>query len=420
MNIGLFEDSGYRGLLPLVWLRPVFELWCGADRLIDRVQPATPGRVVKLWTRPTLDRTTAERYRLPAADPAADWLLLNGRALITGPLPELRPGSAWTENGSLIAARISSAEAATLDAALFLDDARAREWRAHFDVAATPETVELVSYPWQLVAANARELKRQLRGGAHEGKVHPGAHLLAPERIRIEAGAVIKPGAVLDAEAGPIQIGAAALIEPNAVIEGPAYIGTKSIVRPNSVIRLGTSIGPVCKVGGEIADSILQGYSNKQHDGFLGHSYVGSWVNFGAGTITSDLKNTYGAIRAYVNGTGVETGVHFLGTIIGDHSKTGIGTILPTGCIIGIASNVFTPAAAARFVPSFAWVTADGATAYRLDKALDIARIVMGRRNIELSAAEEALFRAAAFEAPQIEAAGWGALQDGPAARKSG
>jgi UDP-N-acetylglucosamine diphosphorylase/glucosamine-1-phosphate N-acetyltransferase len=161
-------------------------------------------------------------------------------------------------------------------------------------------------------------------------------------------------------------------------------------------------------VGGEIETSIMMGYANKQHDGFLGHSYVAQWVNLGADTVTSDLKNTYGAIRVFINGIGMETGQRFVGSLIADHAKTGIGTILPTGCVIGVAANVFTPGAVPKFVPSFSWLTHEGMTEYRVDKAIQTARTVMDRRDVELTPAGRELLVRTAEMAREIEAAGWG------------
>jgi UDP-N-acetylglucosamine diphosphorylase/glucosamine-1-phosphate N-acetyltransferase len=231
--------------------------------------------------------------------------------------------------------------------------------------------------------------------------------MLHPVEIHVAPGAHVKPGVVLDPENGPIFVDRDARIEPNAVIQGPCYIGPGSIIRPATVIREGTSIGPACRIGGEISASIIHGYTNKQHDGFLGHSYVGEWINLGADTVTSNLKNTYGTIRVFLNGVGVETGQRFVGSIIGDHSKTGIGTILPTGCVIGIAANVFTQRPVPKFVPSFAWLTDEGMTGYRVDKAIQIARTVMERRDLELSDAQCALLASTAERAREVEAPGW-------------
>ena len=136
-------------------------------------------------------------------------------------------------------------------------------------------------------------------------------------------------------------------------------------------------MGQHSRVGGEVSSTIIHGYANKQHEGFLGHSYVGEWVNLGAGTITSNLKNTYGSVRVSLNGQNVESGEQFVGAMIGDHAKTGIGTILPTGCILGCNANVFTRAPVPKFVPSFAWLTDDGLTRFEPSKALEIAQIAM-------------------------------------------
>lgn len=407
MNIALFEDSGFHRLFPLTWSRAVFELRCGKDRLIDKVRTHVGPQVVRTWVRQPLQRLVSERNNLSRPDDG-EWCLLNGRLLVAGDVAPPPRGCAWVAPGRLLAATVGAAEASDLSPELFLDDAALNDWAARLRAVPAPAEVRMIRFPWDLILANGDELRRQLRsGGINQGNVYPGAHLLSPDRICIGAGAAIKPGAVLDAEDGPIEIERGALVQPNAVIEGPCYIGPRSIIRPNSSIRPNTSIGPVCKVGGEVEGSIIHAHSNKQHDGFLGHSYVGEWVNLGADTVTSDLKNTYGTIRVAINGVGVETGQHFIGSIIGDHAKTGIGTILPTGCVLGMAANVFTRQPVPRFVPSFAWLTDAGLTRFRTDRAIDIARTVMGRRNVELTAEECALFEAIVAEAREIESAGW-------------
>lgn len=410
MNIALFEDAGYLNLLPLTWLRATFELRCGMDRLLDKVRTHAGPHVARVWVREVLRPVVEERIELDPADPAADWCLLNGRALLTERLTPPPVGVAWQSNGCIVAAGVRPADLEELTLEMFFDEGALRTWFEDQDyrLLPAPESVRLVSYPWQLPLENSEELKRQCRaGGIHEGRVYPGAHLLNPEQIHIAAGARIKPGVVLDAEEGPIHIDRDAEIQPNAVLVGPCYVGPKCLVRPGAVLREGTSLGPVCKVGGEVEASIFHGYANKQHDGFLGHSYVAEWVNLGADTVTSDLKNTYGAIRVYLNGVGVESGQHFVGATIGDHSKTGIGTILPTGCVVGVASNVFTSSAVPKFVPSFAWLTEAGMTNYRLEKAIHIARIVMARRDVYLSDAEVTLLQRTAELARNVEAAGW-------------
>ncbi|MBI2428770.1 MAG: transferase, partial [Ignavibacteriales bacterium] len=212
--------------------------------------------------------------------------------------------------------------------------------------------------------------------------------------IFIDAGTVIKPGVVIDAEEGPVYIGKNVTIMPFSTIVGPAYIGDHSVVKVGAKIYHDTSIGPVCKVGGEIEASILHSYSNKQHDGFLGHSYLGAWVNCGAGTVTSDLKNNYGSVKVYVNGEPVDSGMQFVGVTIGDHSKTAINSTFNTGTVVGVSSNIFGTGFPPKYVPSFSWGAAgETFTTYNADKAINVARKVMIRRTIALTDSEEILFR---------------------------
>lgn len=408
MNIGLFEDSAYVQLLPLTWLRACFELRCGRDRLVDKVRTHVGPQIVRLWLRDAIRAVVAERFELAPVNPDADWCLLNARALLTTPVLLPPPGMAWRQNGELIAVGVARANLEPLTPDFFFDAEAVQRWLERYRVETAPESVRLIRHPWDLVLENEAELRRQCQaGGVQDGTVYPGAHLVQPAQIHIARGARVKPGVVLDAEAGPIHIAENVLIQPNAVLEGPCYVGPGSVVRPGAALRAGTSLGPVCKVGGELVSSIIQGYTSKQHDGFLGHSYVGEWVNLGADTVTSDLKNTYGTIRVSINGVGVESGQQFVGCFIGDHAKTAIGTVLPTGCVIGVASNVFTTAGVPRFVPSFAWLSDAGLTSYRVEKAVQIARVVMGRREIELSDAEQRLLEQTAETARTVEAAGW-------------
>jgi len=211
--------------------------------------------------------------------------------------------------------------------------------------------------------------------------------------VIVASTARIHPTVVFDTTDGPIVIDHDVVIEPYVVIHGPAAIGKRTIIRSFATLRGGVVIGPVCKVGGEIECSVIHGYSNKQHDGFLGHSYIGEWCNLGAGTTTSDLKNTYGTIRATLDSGPVDTGRMFLGTLMGDHTKTAIGTTLGTGTVIGVSCNVAVSGFPPTSLPSFTWLTERGAERYHIDKSLDVARTVMMRRGIQLSDAQETLLR---------------------------
>ncbi len=268
------------------------------------------------------------------------------------------------------------------------------------------DRVKLLAWPWELVHANEEVLRLDWSGRTDKrgilGRVDDGSHILNPESVYVASGARIKPGAVIDAEDGPVWIGRDVLIQPHAYIQGPAYIGPASLLQPGAVVHEGTSIGPVCKIGGEVEVSIIQGYSNKQHDGFLGHSYIGSWVNMGADCVNSDLKNTYGQIRVPINGQEQDTGEIFVGMIVGDHSKLGINTSVPTGTVIGFCCSI-AGAASPKFAPSFSWIEGGVRNAYDPAKALQVARKVMGRRQAELSQAAEEVFLGVTEQAPRLE-----------------
>jgi len=396
MELVVFEDIGYRNLLPLTYARAAFELRCGVDTLLEKIEAVMKARAQRLVVRPELAECIAERHG-PGRNVNEGEFWINGRLLLKH-TPELTCPSACWIGDTLAAAYLPSQATAGLTADVMLDPQRTAAAVARAPaVPFREEWGELIAYPWDLIAKNAAELTHQIAAmpPCQDGTVHPGAHLLNPGAIRIESGARIKPTAVLDAEDGPIHVGADAVISPNVTLRGPCSIGAGTLVQAGASIREGTSIGPICKVGGEVEGTIFQGYSNKQHDGFVGHSYVGEWVNLGADTVTSDLKNTYGTVSVPINGNAIDSGLQFVGSIIGDHSKTGICTALTTGCVIGFCCNVVVPRPP-QFVPSFTWLTEAGAAPYDLDRAVALARKVMLRRKQALTPAAERLFRHAA------------------------
>lgn len=256
----------------------------------------------------------------------------------------------------------------------------------------------LLSFPWQIIEENPRAIeddfqKSPFRGQSEEAVVYPGARMVGEENILVGEGAVVKPGVVLDASSGPIVINDGAAVMSNAVIVGPAYIGKNSMVKPGAKILEGTSIGDVCKVGGEVAKTIFGGYSNKQHDGFVGHSYIGEWVNIGAGSNNSDLKNNYSAVRMWCAGMVRETGRQFLGFVMGDHTKVGIGALINSGTAIGFNCNIYGGEAPPRFVPSFSWGRGDQISEYEIEKAMLTAQIVMERRDVRFTDAHRQVFQ---------------------------
>jgi UDP-N-acetylglucosamine diphosphorylase/glucosamine-1-phosphate N-acetyltransferase len=255
----------------------------------------------------------------------------------------------------------------------------------------------LLSFPWQLIEFNADVIaddfaRSPVRGQAEDCVVYAGVQIVNPEQVVIGERAVIRAGAVLDASDGPIVIADRAVVMPNATIVGPVSVGADAIVKTGAKILPGTSIGPVCKVGGEVEETIFAAYSNKQHDGFLGHYYIGEWVNIGAASNNSDLKNNYSSVRMWCAGSERETGRQFLGLLMGDHTKTGINTLFNTGTVVGFNCNVFSSELPAKFVPSFSWGHGSSMTRYELEKAMQTASVVMERREIRFTPAHRAMF----------------------------
>ncbi|HTS90161.1 MAG TPA: putative sugar nucleotidyl transferase [Gemmatimonadales bacterium] len=216
-------------------------------------------------------------------------------------------------------------------------------------------------------------------GAGQSDPVPPASIVLGDPGLIFSRGATIEPGVVFDTRGGAIVIEAGAEVRNGARLEGPLYIGERARVLGGQV-RF-TVVGPRCNVRGEISNCSFLGYANKSHDGFVGHSVVGCWVNLGAGTTTSNLKNTYGQISLEVAGERISTGRQFLGSLIGDHAKTAIGTLLATGTVIGAGANVFGPAATPRYVPPMAWGS-DGADRVTEEGFLKVAERVLPRRDI--------------------------------------
>ncbi|RMG63294.1 MAG: hypothetical protein D6715_11405 [Calditrichaeota bacterium] len=402
----LFEDQYFAQLLPLAYFRPVWALRCGMRTLAQKIEQDL-GQSPLFAARTYLEETVLPGQRLLSVlPPEADILMVNGRLLGSSleleVLNQLPPGEALDCDGQLVAARL------TRD--------RVQKFRTNgiVDAAALKDTLNsqaigctLIQYPWDLIRHHQAEMAADfhaLSSSVNAVQQPPSfVHLLGAENTLIAPDVSFKPGVVLDAEEGPIVIESGVEIMANAVIQGPAWIGRGSRIKIGAKIYGGTAIGPICKVGGEVEGSILQSYVNKQHEGFLGHAYLGSWVNLGADTNNSDLKNNYGPVRVLFNGKTFDTGMQFLGLIMGDHSKTAINTMFNTGTIVGVNCNIFGAGMPPKFVPSFSWGGAEGLAPYRLEKAMEVAERVMARRDVPFGDRERRLFEAVWTLATQTE-----------------
>lgn len=244
---------------------------------------------------------------------------------------------------------------------------------------------------WELFQRNGEQIifdinLLKLKSQTADGQF-PHATLINPNQIYVEEGAIIEPGALLLANSGPIYIGNKARIMAQSVVRGPSAICEKSVVKMGAKIYEDTTIGPVCKVGGEVSNVIFHSYSNKGHDGYAGNSVFGQWCNLGADTNTSNLKNNYGTVKVFDWKTKKEfdTGQQFIGTIMGDHSKTGINSMLNTGTMCGVCCNLFSDKYPPKFVPSFSWVSGQDIVPYHFEKAIEAMEKMMQRRDVELT-----------------------------------
>jgi len=376
-------------LSPLTDLRASFDIRTGALTTLERFERSLDLRPAALLVPDRLAAITRERHqalvnRAPD-DLDDDVLLINGRCPLDEELiATLTRGQRLVESGTLVAAAVSA------------DEARA------FIAGRPPEpgdTIEapapaLLSRPWHIITFRDRclEMDLALLSQTLTQELPPGVLAIGEAELTIAPDALVYPGVTLDLEHGPIVIAEHATLRPGATVQGPAYIGPHATVLDRAIIKGGTALGPWCKAAGEVGGTIFQAYSNKAHDGHLGDSYLGEWVNLGAGTTNSNLLNTYAEViaKAQPNAPNERTGLQFLGAVIGDHVKAAIGTRLMTGCVLHTGSMFAETRAVSGCVPPFTWATDDGRRPYRFEKFMDVARAMMARRKVEPTAAYEA------------------------------
>lgn len=405
----IHEDQHWRSLRPLTDLLPVPALAFGASDLARRwlAYSGLPLFSIEARAEAMAGWHAAPVPDTSAIDPADDAVVVNAAAL-PGPWFEhvlsARTPALFLSSGRVAAARLplqmlrggigrgADFETVLLGSAL----------------TALPVEASFLDWPWDLMARNSEAIVQDL--GAMTpllaGTVHRFAALDQAERIRIEEGAVIGAFAVLDAREGPIRVGRGARIEAHSHVRGPCVIGEGTQILGGAIS--GTTFGPQCRIAGEVEASIWQGYANKRHHGFVGHSVIGEWVNLGALTTTSDLKNNYGSVRVVIDGQDVDSGSPKVGSLIGAHVKTGIGTLLPTGACVGTGANLF---GGGRFAPrslaSFAWWNGEAMAVHDLPRMLATARIAASRRERSLTPAAEDAIRGL-FDATASERKGFG------------
>jgi len=373
-------DDGRAKLGPMGDLRAAFEVRTGMLTTAGRLAADLPGPWAGYWVPPRLEAVVAARANAPVNRmPESETVLcVSGRWALPDPSLRVELGEIVeeAETGDVVIARLRRAEAEYL--------LRSGERHERTRVRTLPARV-LVRFPWDVVGVMKETIPHDLAATRIlDTEVPTGrTHLMGSWPVKIDRTATIGPNVVLDAEAGAIVVHEHASIRPGAVLCGPCSVGPHSTVLDLALIKANTVIGPWCKVAGEVGSTIFQGFANKAHHGHLGDSWVGKWANLGAGTVNSNLLNTYGEVtmRLEPGGQRHRTGLTFLGSIVGDHVKTAIGTRLMTGTVLGTGSMIASTAPPPATVGRFAWLTDDGERLFRLEKFLEVMKTVMARRD---------------------------------------
>ncbi|MSR22895.1 MAG: hypothetical protein EXR92_05030 [Gemmatimonadetes bacterium] len=404
----LFDDRVAREWHPFSLTRPIGELLFGASLLREKLERVSGLRASGYLATPGLEGfeemgapSVLSLDRLPQA---AMRLVLSSRYVPT--VEDGRRGSPLlSSSGDLPQGgiRLAAESGATIGWILSGTDSLPSV-HTHPDSDGRPVVRlrgRLLENPWQLLSENARQLSDEL-GDTRSGRGDPvgdvlrkaeGVHVLGDHPITVESGVRIDPLVVLDARSGPIHLSNDVWLQPLTHLLGPAYVGPGSTLIGGVFEAL--SCGPVSKLNGEVRDSIVLGYSNKAHHGYLGHSMLGRWVNLGALTTNSDLKNNYGPIRVGQKDHTLDTGLMKLGVFLGDHVKTGIGTLLGAGTVVGAGTNLVGDGLSTKWIPPFSWGSGAAYQPYHLEAFLESAERAMSRRQVMLTAGQRSFLGAA-------------------------
>jgi UDP-N-acetylglucosamine diphosphorylase/glucosamine-1-phosphate N-acetyltransferase len=406
MIVALFEDEAYRNLLPLTYARPMFECRTGMHSFLQRAEKVFPECRLILFTRDYFVPTLKKRVNYPMNQPDKideDILLINGTLIIDEKVKQLaqkklKDNVLIMQHGRMALAHLTEdlAKKHAKELTKPVTQSFVQKLSKKCSVLRSEE-LRFFNYPWELVKSCSGLIKEDyvaLGKLSSEGSVDAHVAVYSEiEKVYVGKGSVIEAFVTLDTRNGPIYIGKNACVQAGSRITGPAYIGDKTLIA-SALIREGCSIGPVCRVGGELEETVIQGYSNKYHNGFIGHAYIGEWVNLGAGTNNSDLKNTYGNVQVTVAGKKVDTDCAKVGCFIGDHVKTSIGTLISTGKTIGFASHVH--GFVADDVPSFTiWAKSLNTkpVELKLESAIKTQERVFARRGVKQTREDVALLR---------------------------
>ena len=375
MNYILFDGPYRDNLLPFTFTKPVADLRIGILTIREKWE-----LFLKTTTTTVTEDYLSEKYPMVELE---NNVMINASVIPSKDLVEqiksLKHNQAIFYNEVLIAF-FSLSDVETIDFELF------------YKINLNEEPI-LIRNTWDIFSNNGIALQRdyeKITEGRKSLPIPDSVNVVNPEQIFIEEGAILN-FVTINASKGPVYIGKNSEIMEGSIIRGPLALCEGAVLKLGTKIYGPTTVGPYSKVGGEVNNSVISGYSNKGHDGFLGNSVIGEWCNLGADTNTSNLKNNYAEIRLwdYESGRFASTGLQFCGLMMGDHSKCAINTMFNTGTVVGVCANIFGSGFPRNFIPSFSWGGSQGFTTYLTSKAFEVAKIVMSRRNIEFTEQDE-------------------------------
>lgn len=386
MNYILFDGEVRNALLPFTYTKPVADLRIGILTIREKWE-----KYLGLTTTTITEEYLMEKYPMVEMD---ENILINASFCPTKELVEkvmsLKENEAIFQGESVIAFHTKDTQE-----------------EVNFDTYTQIEFEEdllQVHHTWDIFSKNDIAIQQDfelLTEGRKSQPIPETVQCLNRDQIFIEEGATLN-FAILNADSGPIYIGKNAEVMEGSVVRGPFAMCENSVLKLAAKIYGATTLGPHCKVGGEVNNSVLMGYSSKAHDGFLGNSVLGEWCNLGADTNNSNLKNNYAEVKLwnYEAGRFSPTGLQFCGLMMGDHSKCGINTMFNTGTVVGVSANIYGSGFPRNFVPSFSWGGAAGFITYRLNKVFEVAEVVMSRRKLKLEDVDKKILEAV-FELTQ-------------------
>jgi UDP-N-acetylglucosamine diphosphorylase/glucosamine-1-phosphate N-acetyltransferase len=371
MNYILFDSDVRNSLLPFTYTRPVADIRIGVLTIREKWE-----KFLGFTTTSITEEYLENKYPMVELDKN---ILINASFLpsknLVKQVSNLSNNQAIFKDEQVIA--------------FFTSDTQEHVDFDSYEQLEFKEEVLQIKNTWDIFSLNDKAIKADfdlLTEGRTSQPIPNGVHTIQEENIFIEKGAIISYSS-LNASKGPIYIGKDSEIMEGSLVRGPFALGENSILKMGTKVYGATSVGPFCKVGGEVNNSVLFGYSSKGHEGFLGNSVLGEWCNIGADSNTSNLKNNYAEVKLwnYQEERFTNTGLQFCGLMMGDHSKCGINTMFNTGTVIGVSANVFGSGFPRNFVSSFSWGGAAGFTTYQIKKVFEVAKVVMKRRGIELT-----------------------------------